>query len=579
MNRKITLNDVYKGYTLDLDKAVPPNETVSRFKEKLKTINLDILENTARIDNGRLDIPVYISICGKDAENTVGKKRQMGKGGTPHQAEASAIMELVERFSLFSFSGNFNNFIFEEYTNIEDRALPFKNIAESVHDNSQNLESAREIFSGLQLKWVRGTDLNENKEILIPFDWFLTISEFNGSAAGNCMEEAILQGICEVVERHVSSVISRNKLEVPLIDLSSVTDPLALQLIRKYNEVGIKLYASDFTLDTGIPTVAVLAYDPSTFPETSEIVWTAGTTTNPQKALIRALAEVAQLAGDFSTGSSYEPSGLPKFKDLAEAEFVTHSRKTVSIYSMPDLSNDNMKMEIGNCVAALSKMGMKTLVVDVTHPELKIPAVYTIVPGAHFRERAAGTSVGMFSAKMIAENNQPEWAIAQLLKMDELLPGRYYTKFFLGLSHIATNQPSKALEYLERSLDMKPAKQDIPTIYSYMGICLKELEHYEKAIKVLEKAEEYDSERTDIHNLMGFCYFKLKEHEKAIKCFKKVLQVNPASAIDYANIASNYRDMGKKEKAIHYYQLALELDPTIEFAVENLKSLKQINKK
>jgi ribosomal protein S12 methylthiotransferase accessory factor len=185
----------------------------------------------------------------------------------------------------------------------------------------------------------------------------------------------------------------------------------------------------------------------------------------------------------------------------------------------------------------------------------------------------------MFSAKLIAENSEPEWAITQLLKMDELLPGRYYTKFFLGLSHISENKPSKALKYLKKSLELKPEKQDIPTIYSYMGICLKELENYEKAIKILEKAEEYDNERTDIYNLMGFCYFRLKEHEKAIKCFKRVIQLNPASAIDYANIASNYRDMGDTRKAIRYYQLALELDPTIKFAIENLRSLKQMIKK
>ena len=101
MSHKIVLKDAFKGYTLDLDKVIPPEETVRRFRERLKTIDLDILENTVRIDNGRLDIPVYISICGRDAEKTIGKKRQMGKGGTPQQAEASAVMELAERFSLF----------------------------------------------------------------------------------------------------------------------------------------------------------------------------------------------------------------------------------------------------------------------------------------------------------------------------------------------------------------------------------------------------------------------------------------------------------------------------------------------
>ena len=122
------------------------------------------------------------------------------------------------------------------------------------------------------------------------------------------------QGICEVVERHVSSIISRSRMRTPAIRLDSVTDPVALELIHKYDRAGIRLFVTDFSLDTGIPSVGVLAYDPSTFPERSEIVWTAGTTPGPHKALIRALTEVAQLAGDFNTSSNYVASGLPKFK-------------------------------------------------------------------------------------------------------------------------------------------------------------------------------------------------------------------------------------------------------------------------
>ncbi|PIV99543.1 MAG: hypothetical protein COW41_07620, partial [Deltaproteobacteria bacterium CG17_big_fil_post_rev_8_21_14_2_50_51_6] len=49
------------------------------------------------------------------------------------------------------------------------------------------------------------------------------MNEFNGSSAGNCAEEAISQGICEVVERHVSSLVSRGRLKTPAIDLDSVT--------------------------------------------------------------------------------------------------------------------------------------------------------------------------------------------------------------------------------------------------------------------------------------------------------------------------------------------------------------------
>lgn len=575
MDKRIVLKDAFKGYSFDMDKVISPEMTVRRFKEKVGNISTHILEETVRIDNGRLDIPVFFSVCGRDAEETIGTKKQMGKGGTVNQAEASAVMELAERFSFFSFVKDSANFFVEEYGKIKENRLPFEAIAQSVHDGSHELDKVREVFSRLPLKWTRAYNLTRDEEVLIPFDWFYAINEFNGSSAGNCLEETILQGICEVVERHVCSLVSRNSLQTPAIDLSSITDALVLELIRKYEKAGIKLHVNDFSLNTGLPTVGVLAYDPSTFSDNSEIVWTAGTTSSPQKAISRALTEVAQLGGDFNTSSNYVASGLPKFKSLSEAAFVTHPGKTVPITMLPDLSDDNIKVEVKNSVAALSRIGMDVIVVDVTHPELRVPAFYTIIPGAHFRERAAITSVGMFSAKLIAENGDAGWAIMELEKMDKMLPDKYYIKFFLGMSHISAEEPHKALAYLEDAMKLEPKEQDVPGIYSYMGIALKELGQYRKAIEVLEKGEECDNERPDIHNLMGFCYFKLKEHEKAIGCFRKALKINPASAIDYANIASNYRELKDKEKAIHYYRFALELDPTIDFAIENLHKLEQ----
>ncbi|MBW1744476.1 MAG: YcaO-like family protein, partial [Deltaproteobacteria bacterium] len=399
------------------------------------------------------------------------------------------------------------------------------------------------------------------------------INEFNGPCAGNCVEEAISQGICEIVERHVSSIVSRNKLKVPAINTGSTTDTLVLELLGKYERVGVKLFITDFSLDTGIPSVGVLAYDPSNFPGRSEIVWTAGTTPSPQKALSRALTEVAQLAGDFNTSSNYVASGLPKFKTLEEAHFVTNPPGEIDIAELPDLSHENIKVEVERCIAALSRIGLEPIFVDVTHPKLEIPAFYTIVPGAHFRERATGTSVGMFSAKLIAESGNPEWAVQELRKVDDLMPGKYYVQFFLGSCHLSMNQLPEALVCFDEALSLDPKKEDVASIYSYMGICLKDQGEYRKAIAVLEKAEESDKERTDVFNLMGFCHFKLKENEKAIKCFQKVLRLDPGSAIDYANIASNYRDMGNNQEAIRYYKLALELDPSIEFARDNLERL------
>jgi len=573
MEHEIVLRDAYKEYTLDQDKVLSPEETVRRFKEKLKKVDLDILEETVRIDKGRLGIPVYFSVCGRDAREIIGTKKQMGKGGTPQQAEASAVMELAERFSFFSFCKNEDNFFVDTYKNVKEKALSFEKIAQSVHDDSSDLDAAEKVFSEIPLKWTRGYNLTLQRPVLIPFDWFFAINEFNGPSAGNCTEEAILQGICEVVERHVSSIVSRERRAVPGIDLSSSIDPVAKELIEKYGKVGVQLFANDFSLDTGIPTVGILAYDPSTFPERSEIVWTAGTTPNPDKALIRALTEVAQLAGDFDTLSKYVASGLPKFQDLNDAVFITHPEKTVRLDDLPDLSNENIRVEIENCIEALSRVGLEILEINVTHPVLEIPAYYTIIPGAHFRERAAGTSVGMFAARLISEAVDKQWAIERLEWMKTLMPNRYYVDFYLGLCRIGLGDYDSALRHLKESIDEGPDEENIATIYSYMAVALKEMGRFQEALSALEHAEKADAERTDVYNLMGYCYFKLGEHEKAIKCFEKVLALDPTSAIDYANIGSNYRELGEKDLAIEYYRIALELDPSIDFARASLQKL------
>ncbi len=575
MRHTVALNDAYKQFTLDQDKIFSPRETVKRFKEKLKAIDLDILKGAIRIDNGRLDIPVYFSTCGEDAVKVIGTKKQMGKGGTPDQAEASAVMELAERFSFFSFAKNQENFFTDQYANVREKAIPFKQIAQSVHDESEDLPVARKIFERLPLKWTWGYNLTLEKELLIPFDWFFAINEFNGPSAGNCVEEALIQGICEIVERHTSSLVSQKKLEVAAIRPESVTDPLVREMFRKYSKAGVNLYLSDFSLNTGIPTVGVMAYDPVTFPELSEIVWTAGTAPDPQKALSRALTETAQLAGDFNTGANYVASGLPKYTRLEDAQFVMNPGKTVDISDLPDLSDENIKTEILNSVSVLAQNNMEILLINTMHTQLQIPAFYTIIPGAHFRERSLGTSVAMFSAKHIYENDPAPTAIKQLHAMDKVLPGKYYVQFYLGASHLKLEDPRTAAACFRRALKLDPTEQDLPSIYSYLAVALKDLGEYRQALDVLQTGEKLDRERTDIYNLKGFCHFKLKEHPEAIANFEKVLQLDPSSAIDYANIAANYRQMGETEKAIRYFRLALTLDDSIQFAKDNLEALQR----
>ena len=67
------------------------------------------------------------------------------------------------------------------------------------------------------------------------------------------------------------------------------------------------------------------------FRKKARLVYTAGTTPDPDKALIRALTEVAQLAGDFHTEANYVASGLPKPLSLEEVEYVVRPEKVIAL--------------------------------------------------------------------------------------------------------------------------------------------------------------------------------------------------------------------------------------------------------
>lgn len=575
----IQFTDCWKTFTVDQDKAISPQETLQNFYARVESLDLQILNEVRRIDNGRLDIPVFFSVCGDDAVALTGTKKQMGKGASPLQAEASACMELAERFSFFSFKNNPDNFLSGDYKTMIHEGYPVLDLSyllASVHDTHSSVALLEELLDNIPMQWVWGTNVSTQSEVLIPFSWFFAINEFNGPSAGNTYEEAALQGICEVVERHVCSLVNSRKKATPKIDAASLRDPVAIGLIEKFRSNDIDLYLNDFTLDTGICTVAALAIDRSTFPAKSEIVYTAGTTPDPQKALIRAVTEVAQLAGDFNTDAKYIASGLPKPLAMAEVAYITDSPVNITIAEMADLSNDNIKTEVENCIGALRNIGLDVLMIDVTHKDLHIPALYTIVPGAHFRERSMINDVGLFSAKLLVELvRDPNLLEQKLEQMESLLPNAYYLEFYRGRNYFEIGLFEPAVKHFTRALAMQPETEDLPYIYSYMGSCLKDLGRYDEAIEILFKGLQEDEERADLHNSLGVCFFKLDRYEKAISHFHRAVTINPASAIDYANLGVNYSKIGKKESAVEFLNLALTIEPDLDFARELLVKLEK----
>ncbi|MCI5149465.1 MAG: tetratricopeptide repeat protein, partial [Candidatus Electrothrix sp. MAN1_4] len=576
----IRLHSCLKEYTYDQDKACTPEQTIERFHERLQATGLDILKKVKRIDTGRLDIPVFFSVCGKDALETIGTKKQMGKGSTPEQSRASACMELAERFSFFSFLKNPDNFLIGDYPAMQEAGypvLPISSLLQSVHDEERNPKELEQLLTDLPLRWTWARNITQDKDVLVPFSWFYAINEFNGPCAGNTIEEAVLQGISEVIERHVCALVTHEKTRTPTIDPNSVTDPVARALIDKFEKNGIKLQLNDFSLDTGIPTVAALAWDPETFPEKSELVYTAGTTPGANKALIRALTEVAQLAGDFESGSNYVASGLPKPLSLDEVDYLFTPEQTIGIDELPQVDADDMLEELQNCLGALKKIDMEVLMVNTMHPNLKIPTAYTIIPGAHFRERAASGDAPLFAAKLAADLLEPGELEAKLAEMQQQLPDAYYLEFYRGRNFYEQGMVEPALDHFQQGMTMQPHEEDKPYLSSYLGSCLRDLGRFEEAVPILEEGLAFDEERPDIHNILGVCHFKADRFEQAVHHFQRAVQLNPVSSIDYANLALNQQRLGRNKEAITNYQIALGQDASIAFAVENLALLLEKN--
>ena len=576
-NNPISFQDCPKTFTRDQDKALTPEQTIDNFYRRLEQFDIKILSEVKRIDNGRLDIPVYFSVCTDEARSLTGTKKQMGKGASPIQSKASACMELAERFSFFAFKADENNFVRGDYSSLKDQGyplMPSSYLLTSVEDSVLTGEQLEMLLEGIPLQWTWATNISRGEQVLIPFSWFYAINEFNGPSAGNTLEEAALQGISEIVERHVCSLINQYQLETPAIDAATIQDPVARDLLDKFAANNIELYLNDFSLDTGLCSVGALAIDRSTFPQLSEIVYTAGTTPGPDKAIIRAITEVAQLAGDFNTGANYVASGLPKPLSMEEVTYLTETNKTIGVDQMNDLGDDNMKIELERSIEALRTIDMEIFMIDVTHPRLQIPALYTIVPGAHFRERSRRRDAGLFAAKLLNELVDDPWLFeAKLQEMEHILPESYYLSFYRGISDYNGGAPEQALGAFNLALQQDPEKEDLPYIYSYQGNCLKDLQRYDEAIEVLKRGCAEDDEREDLHNLLGFCYFKKEDYQTAITHFERAVHLNPASAMDYANLGVNHNRLGNREEAIRFFTLALTLDPSIEFARTQLEEL------
>ncbi len=225
-------------------------------------------------------------------------------------------------------------------------------------------------------------------------------------------------------------------------------------------------------------------------------------------------------------------------------------------------------------MASLSKNGLDAFAVNVTHPEIGIPVVYVIIPGAHFMERTRENSVSYHSARLASQLTDENQAVAEMERIAHLFPDRYEVHFFLGYAYERRGMPEIALSHYEKALRMEPRPIDVPNIYCHIGITYRDQGLFEKAIEMFKVAKKQNDTLKEVYQQLGFCYFKIGKYEEAIEQFEKAIEIDPGSAIDYANIGANLKAMGHVQMAIPIYEMALEIDPDLEFAHTQLHQIK-----
>jgi ribosomal protein S12 methylthiotransferase accessory factor len=553
------------------DKAAFPEETILRVENRLKSLGLKVYKGVQRIDKGRLGIPVYISLYDIDGQRITGNFKQMGKGSTEVLAKASALMELVERFSLFSFYRSVETVgrltTFEE---LGEDALSWEIFLRSVEDDEQDKvkEIAYRYIKKTPMWFVPGLEVTTKKVKYLPFHWFWILYEYNGSAGGNTYPEAAIQAICELIERHVNALSVRKGIPMAEIKRSSISGE-GERLLSCYERLGIKVWIRDMTFGMPAPTIAVMAMDPSTYPHRSEIVYAAGTGTSPERALIRALTEVAQLAGDFDTEGKYLESGLPKFRTLEEASQVLATNGEVSLEDLPNLYSEDHTQELEVLTDKLKEIGYQTYLIDITRPDLEIPAVYAVIPGILFRERTKISYLYQFvrTLSLYFPLESQKSILEDLIKE---VPDRYFLWAFLGNVYKELKEFSKAISAYQKALGMIDFDDDKIALYTHLADAYLKDEQYKKAVETALQGLSLE-EVPELYNILGRAYYKLEEYFLAMEAFCKAIDLNPASAIDYANVGYCLKALNQLPTAEVFFLKALELNPDLTVAKMGLE--------
>src|SRR5579863_10103424 len=330
-----------------------------------------------------------------------------GKGSTAEQAEASALMEAIERYSGI-FQGDeiriakrFTDFEPGEVVNPED-VLLFSDAQyrspEAEPDDSHRVPVRFD--PSAKIEWSPVWSLRDQRFKYLPTSLMYFFygggeasyaADSNGCAAGNTLQEAIVQGFLELVERDAYAIWWYNRLQREELDLSQFDDSYVQDLRTQLGDQGRKLWVLDITSDLGVPTYVAIVHWIQNGHENIE--FGSGAHFDSRIALLRALTELNQfMAIGLMNGGSGEKPSLDHIAPLELTNYpflLPNGRPAAPIISGSKFGPlDNTRKQVDACVEIARQAGLDFLVLDQTRPDVETSVVRVIVPGLrHFYRR------------------------------------------------------------------------------------------------------------------------------------------------------------------------------------------------
>ncbi|QLC50706.1 YcaO-related McrA-glycine thioamidation protein [Methanolobus zinderi] len=379
------------SYIEGTQRVFDQDKTLDKAKEGLKGIGVTRVAGITDLD--RLGIPVFSTIRPSAAEGAISV--YSGKGTTESQARISAMMESYER--CLAERKGLNKDVEEDiaaphtittYDEISEYgpALRPESLLISEAYSSENL-----------IEWILGWDLLKKNEVAVPANAVYhpyeapgqTVQLFrtntNGLAAGNVLEEAILHGLLEVIERDALSTAEFNRYPEKEIILTE-EDGENYEILQRFttNDVEVKLWLLPH--DTDIPTI-VAATDDIRLKDPALLVMGAGSHLKPEIAIKRALTEAAQSRVVQIHGAREDTEREKFVREIGYDRIKRMNRywyeegKKVSMADIRDLSKNSPAENIDTVLEQLGKIVDSVIVVNLSRESIPVPVVRVIVPG------------------------------------------------------------------------------------------------------------------------------------------------------------------------------------------------------